>query len=381
MKTLNIKSDLTLSSIEEYLAEVTDSEDIKIRLPLKIKFGGGVGVEAALIQLIATWARSQENPVFHTYVERDDREKGFSKICESFFGITALALSRNIFCSDGTTQVNKSEALTPAKPRMDALKKLDFQSAFKGLRVNLPCIKSGSFSGLIEPLYSNETVASQARFKEIISKSFEAAMPQKTANWAISESVKSRISLAVRQLFLNTDQHARNDELGNEYIRDTRGILINVTSYTKSESASLAGQNKTLGNYLEVAFEKIKGEEGLRFLEISILDGGPGFSGRWLSKAGRAISFEDESKSVLCCFQKHSSTKNNQSSGNGLDIVLNILHEFNGWFRLRTGRVVIEKAFSSKSPSYEITIDDISRTNAYACGAAFTFVIPLFKDS
>jgi hypothetical protein len=381
LKTLTIKSDLTLSLIEDYLTEITNSTEIKIRLPTEIKHGGGIGVEASLIQLIATWSRSQEEPIFHTYVDNDEREKGFSKICESFFGIAALALSRRIFCVDGKTQVNKSEALTPAKPRMDALKKLDFQEAFKGFRVNLPCIKSGAFSGLIEPLYNNDEVTNQAKFKEIISKSLEVAAPQKTTNRAINEDIKSRIGLAARQLFLNTDQHARNDEFGNEYLRDSRGILINVSSYTRSESSSISEQNRTLEKYLDATFRNIKDENRLRFLEISILDSGPGFSGRWLSKSSRTIEFEDESNAILCCFKKHSSTKSNHSSGNGLDIVLNVLHELNGWFRLRTGRAIVEKAFSSKTPSYEITAQDIKQSDAYACGSVFTFVIPLHKDS
>jgi hypothetical protein len=61
--------------------------------------------------------------------------------------------------------------------------------------------------------------------------------------------------------------------------------------------------------------------------------------------------------------------------------VLNVLHELNGWFRLRTGRAIVEKAFSSKTPSYEITAQDIKQSDAYACGSVFTFVIPLHKDS
>lgn len=381
MKTISVEKELSLASIEDLLQELSEDEDIKLRLPNNIKYGGGLGTEAALIQMIATWARNQKEPTFHTHVNTDDKQKGFNSICETFYGMAALALSRKILCVDGTTQVHKSESLQAAIPRVRALRNLDFSTAFKGFKVNLPCIKSGSFSGLMEPIYNNERVVNQLRFEEIIEKSIESIAPQKTTNWAISKNLVSKISLVTRQLFLNTDQHARNDEIGNEYLRDVRGILLNVTPYKKTEALKIADQNSTLENYFEQTFKEVESESSLRFLEISVIDSGPGFSGRWLRKKKTEINFENESKAIIDCFSKHSSTKESSSSGNGLDIVLSILLELSGWFRLRTGNTIIEKAFTKDLNSHKLTEDDIKQADAHTSGSVFTFVIPLLKNN
>lgn len=381
MKTLSIEKELSLAAIEHHLKELTKSEETKLRLPNKIKYSGGFGTEAALTQLIATWARNQKEPTFHTYVDPNEKQKGFSSLCESFYGMAALALSRKILCLDGTTQVHKSESLQAAIPRIAALKNLELANTFKGFKVDLPCIKSGSFSGLIEPLYNNEKIVNQTRFEEIIEKSIESIAPQKTTNWAINKELVSKISQATRQLFLNTDEHARHDESGNEYARDVRGILLKVTSHKKAEALRIADQNSTLKNYFNTTFENIEIDTHLRFLEITVLDSGPGFSGRWLRKNSTSIDHDIEAKAILNCFEKHSSSKSSPSSGIGLDIVLNILSELNGWFRLRTGNTIIEKAFTSNLKSYHVTKDDIKEAGAHAYGSVFTFIIPLFKNN
>lgn len=376
MKTLVVKSRLSLSDIDGYYYDIAD--DLKIRLPKSIKYAGGLGVEAALVQFISTWARVQTHPILHTYVSSDELD-GFSSLCDSLYGVSALALVKEILLDNGEDVVLKKVALLPLVKKYDALRALNFSEAVRGFRLNIFCIRGGSQNGLMPPLYNNNEVVGQDYFNEITNKALRVVIPSAAKAKILDDESKQSIALALRQLFLNADQHARTDFSGNEYVRDFRSISFRCSSYTKEEALGVS-DSKELRMYFQTLFARAPIGGRITFLELSVIDCGPGFASKWLRKAPDNIDDDEEISAVLKCFELHATSKSIKSAGFGLDMVLQSLERLGGIFRLRTGGVVVERGYyfnESSSSSYRIGSRHVRLAANKVCGSVFTVVIPL----
>ncbi|WP_247591635.1 hypothetical protein [Ralstonia pseudosolanacearum] len=121
------------------------------------------------------------------------------------------------------------------------------------------------------------------------------------------------------------------------------------------------------------------------FLELTVLDTGPGLVRRWLSrfpeKALSELSIADEVEIVKRCFEMHASTKENRSSGGGLDRVVQTLTELKGFLRLRTGRICLVQDFSSdKSRAFSPRHWDTAQEELpLTTGAVYSIIIPLSR--
>ena len=54
--------------------------DASIRLPVSMSHGGLLGVDAALAQLIISWARAQEQSVLHLFADADSAPEQISQL-------------------------------------------------------------------------------------------------------------------------------------------------------------------------------------------------------------------------------------------------------------------------------------------------------------
>ena len=375
MPTLSIKKDVDFGYIEERLNEIESQKYEQLRIPSKIKFSGGLGIEVALVQLITTWARDNESGRLLTYYDQSDISE-LSVLCNSLYGLVTLAISPTIHFENGD-RLPKSEAMAGAVEMMRLISGSDFKNAFKGKKVFFPCLKSGSYDGNIKPLYVGENIASERGFFNFFIKAVEAVIPEKGRREGINDSYLRNMSYITRQLFKNTHEHAVYDEYGNDYLRNVRGISINQQSYTSSDLMSLSSSSGELEKYLSNLAGEIEPGVHKHFLEVSIFDAGPGFAGRWLGESQSSLTAEKQSAAVLECFKKYSGTKNQSSSGQGLNLVIDELTLLNGFFRLRTGKVLVEKGFSNKTSDQSIDYVDIQSMKSNACGSTFTFIVPI----
>ena len=115
-------------------------------------------------------------------------------------------------------------------------------------------------------------------------------------------------------------------------------------------------------------------------LDITIVDSGPGFARRWTGLSSQALTFDHECKAVVECFKKYNSSDSAESSGSGLSNVLRDLRKLGGWFKLRTGRTLIERSFYNKEGSLEISVNDIQKRDVFVEGVVFNIIIP-FQSS
>lgn len=379
MSTLTIRKDISLNEIEDMLGGVPGAaKPIRLRAPNSLKEQGGLGIEARLIQLIATSLRCTNNElVFHSYANEAYSASDFEDLCSRMYGICLLALADTLLTASGTV-IKKRVALESAAQRIDRLRNLQFSQAFKGSYLGVPCIKIPGYQNeLNNPFYNNEAVVGPDKFYKVTSQAIQAVVPPSICRRFLDERVVSNISEIVRELFTNTDKHARRDERGNILSKNFRCVIFNyspisekrITAWLKSGGGHKV---KFAANWLSLI-----SQNAVRLLEISVVDTGPGFARRWLNKGLDSISREEEVGAILSCFKKYQSTVSIPSSGSGLTNALQDIRKLRGWFGLRTGHVFVEKAFLSGKESLSVEEGDITNIGTFAEGSVATFLIPM----
>lgn len=382
-KQLVIPRNMTVDDFEKLITVLDGNSNHILRLSSKgIKFGGGLGIEMLVIQLIITWARNEEIREVRTYVNSERSEQGFSELCNHFSGMAYLAMAKKIFCDDGISSMSKALAFQPAKHSIESLKHYDFDNAFKGRKLFFPCLKPSKNNGFIPPLYNGNAVVSTDAFTRIINKSLFILM-NKSEFRKIEATLLKALSVILYQLFKNTHEHARFDVNDNLYMEEVRGISFNLHHYSSENIKEVAGSDDYLNEYFARLFYKKEQGSKVLFLEASVVDSGPGFADNWLSKNKSRLdenSAVNESDLVLQCFEKYATTKNVSSAGEGLNTVVSLIHRLKGMFRLRTGRTSILWCYEPEIPP-KVDEKHVRGATGKAQGAVFTFIIPLVLDS
>jgi hypothetical protein len=379
MTSLTIPRDLIFSDIEELAAKVYASDRSELRLPNDLHAKGAFGIEAACMQLISTWLRNSEAHVVHTYVN-DASSEAFEKLCNSLYGIVALRLSDQIFTSE-RHEVSLGVALASAVPRIQAVREEKFGAAFKGGYLALPCIRSEFYKGknreFDSPLYNQEQVVSHGKFRSILDKAIDAIVLQATLRESITDSVKDSISGIVRELFSNTHKHARVDVKGNPLSKNFRAVTFTSQDVTEDRLKEISKSGGVSFVEFMAANLSSTGKDGIQLLDICVADSGPGFARKWTGKEKSEMTVEEERMAVLECFKKHATSDSNDSSGIGLTNVLSDVRSAGGWFRLSTGRTVLEKSYMFETSRLDLGKDDFRVREQFLEGTVFSVVIPL----
>lgn len=366
--------------IEKLAEKIHASDLVKLQIPNTLSFSGAFGMEGAALQLLATWLRTPQPHILHTSVQDPAESENFEDLCNSLFGLCSLRLS-DVIWSAGKHEIDLSIALLPAVPIFSNMRDADFSHSFKGMYVTLPAIKSAVIRGgkdreLDSPLYNGSAVVGATKFLEITEKCIAVALPQRSRNSQIIEEVVAHISEIVRELFTNTHRHARSDVHENPLANNFRGIIFNGAEVTKArlEQISKSGGGKLslfLADWLP------KNNRKLQLLDITVVDSGPGFARRWNRLDKDEMTLDMEKKAVVECFKKHRSTDTSDSSGSGLSNILKDLRLLKGWFRLRTGRTLVEKSFFEHQGKVNISMEDVKGVNCFLEGVVFNIAIPL----
>tara|TARA_R110001583_G_scaffold129777_1_gene281643 strand:- start:710 stop:1873 length:1164 start_codon:yes stop_codon:yes gene_type:complete len=378
LDTIQLKRSFNFKDIEKLIRKTLNSENSKLQIPNTFSYSGGFGMEGAALQLFSTWLRHSSNHTIHTAVKDTDNSEQFNDLCNKLFGLTCLRLSDTIW-SNSKQEIALPTALKPAIGSFDRIRREDFKNAFKGMYLTIPAIKSSTYGGknreFDSPLYNEESVVGSKKFLDITEKSIDAIAPGIRVRLD-NDKVINHLSEILRELFTNTHRHARSDVHGNPYSKNFRAIIfnsINLTTERLDEISKSGGAKLTLfiGDW------KPKGSEQFRAIDITIVDSGPGYARRWSKLDKDDLNIDIEKAAIVECFKKHRSSDITDSSGSGLSNVLNDLKALRGWFRLRTGRTLVEKSFFDNSGSDKISIEDIKEMNDFAEGVVFNVVIPL----
>ncbi|NWF46796.1 hypothetical protein F3K02_16275 [Hydrogenophaga sp. D2P1] len=348
--------------LEEFLQEVRQSPGQAMKMPIQLRWGGGLGANVQAMQVIATWARGEaagrDLRLPAAFATQENTRERFATTLP---GMAALYFAQSIHC-DGEP-FSRFKALAGIKPKIDAMQSGAYRDTLRGQGAALCCF-IGAKNEFLTPLYARP---SAGEVREVTD--FRILLPRILTQLGVREDAMNEgqldyLSGLLYQLFLNSDEHGSFDISGERYELGIRGIAVRLLSVSDVAAlTTLAGDDSALKTYLlKQAFrgkgkerEIIAGEhlpfEPMQLLEISVFDTGPGLALRWLSKSiGRRsyteIPHEEELEAVKTCFQKHATSKASQFKGQGLSMALMALKRLNAFMTLRTGRLSLYQDLS-----------------------------------
>ncbi|RSZ38622.1 hypothetical protein EJO66_09540 [Variovorax beijingensis] len=360
-QVLIFPSNYLAKPLEDFLKKVRQSPGQAMRMPIQLRWGGGLGATAQAIQVIATWAcledssRSLRLPESFA-LQKASRERFGSTVT----GMAALYFANEIVCE--SQPFSRFEALEVMVPRIQAMQTGAYRDTLRGHGAALCCF-IGAKNEFLAPLYARPRAGEVREVTDFRVLLTRVLSQLSIRDDALNEGQLDYLSGLLYQLFLNADEHGSFDAAGERYEKGLRGIALRVLTVTDVKSlVEVAGDDAAFKAYLiKQAFTtKAKHPDSaieqtpfasFRLLEISVFDTGPGLGLRWLSEQSGCrdyseISHEQELSAVQTCFQKHATTKASQFKGQGLSMALQALKRLNAFMTLRTGRLSLYQDFS-----------------------------------
>lgn len=363
--------------------------DPQLRLPISMSHGGGLGVDASLAQFIVTWARACEQSVLHLYAPAEEAIAQIPQVAKSAAGLFALIMSSEIHTEDHQI-VDRRDALLAIRPLVEAMFVGDIRntSTTRGARptaINLFCVNNAKRE-FIKPFYFHHNtprIQPESWFSELIAKS-SSLMTARQDQISLLKSGLPELGSVLWELIANADQHAVTDVTGNKYKKALRGTSIKLNRISRQDALGYSDREPELARFILKHFLK---SEVLDFLEISVIDSGPGLARRWLTAREKrpvesleALNLNEELSATLDCFKKHMTSKpDSERSGMGLHNALQALNKLKAYVRVRTGRLSLNQAFQGRSEimEFEPSARGTQQKLAAAEGTVFTICIPV----
>ncbi|WP_207005068.1 hypothetical protein [Trinickia mobilis] len=214
--------------------------------------------------------------------------------------------------------------------------------------------------GLPRQLYSRrtpESLISRESFAPLMDRLISAVSPVEAPTWESSGPVlREALTTIFFETFKNTHDHARSEANGSDVQNSVRGIYSRFYSIGEIEASPIAQRLPTATpaeRYLAL-FVQRDPKPGVRaqprpsvsgFLEISVIDSGPGMAARWLGERHHQIDHTKQLEAVLSCFQKGRTTTGSDGRGFGLWKVLMSLEQLHGFISVRTNAIHAYRQF------------------------------------
>jgi hypothetical protein len=385
---MQISRKLNIYEIEDlYQSHGTDSN---LRLPNSMSHGGGLGVDAALAQFIVTWARTCEKSVLHLYASAgDDAIAQITQLAQSAAGFFALIMCNEVHAQDHQV-IDRRAALIAIRPLVDAMfeGELRYTASTRGARptvINLFSVNNAKRE-FIKPFYFDHAlpkVQPKSWFSTLVETSSKL-MNARGDQGALLKAGLPALGSVLWELISNADQHAVTDVDGVKYKKALRGTSIKFNRMNRQDALEYSANEPELARFILKHFLRA---EMLDFLEISVIDSGPGLARRWLTAKEKrpvesleTLSLEAELEATLDCFKKHVTSKpQSPNSGMGLHNAVQALNKLEAFVRIRTGRLSLHQAFQGSNEIMEFAPSTRygGRVLAAVEGTVFTICIPV----
>ncbi|MFT6403089.1 MAG: hypothetical protein ACJA2D_002414 [Pseudohongiellaceae bacterium] len=371
-KTISLVNRESLSSIEDKTKTILLDLQYKVRFTSGLKFNGALGLETAILQFIGTWVqKNNHKKVFHSY--QKSTAEDFSELCESIFGIAALSMADEIW-SDTLEPVKKRVALEEAKQVVENLRLERFEECFTKKYFGVPYIKTPRFDKEFEmPFYNNGEVIGLGSFQGILNGILSESVSEIGRFGALTEQIDSAdLGSVVWELLKNTHDHGRSQPNKKSYLmKNFRSVVIQQQNVTDDYLQQWCGDKPSAA---QAAFREswIGKSATLPFLDLSVVDFGSGF----LSLAKDKVVSDDPKVVFLKCMDSGWSRLSDRNRGDGLTKVLQAVHKYKGWLRIRTGNILLEKTFVDGTEAC-IHADDITVMPADVAGTSVHIAFPL----
>ncbi len=342
-----------IRTVEDELAALTRDRPHELLLPVDLD-ESSVGGEAALIQLVITWARMHDDSYLFTHVQEpkevvlrgkpdaSNADRQLERMSERGFGFVALMMAKDIVSRSGLRSLRQLAHLK-CKTRVERM--IDgLDRAVHGNRILLACVDQSSKAALPQFYYSDGLPRNRPEFERLAK-----AIIDESDSWGKERNATPELidglGAIIHELIRNTHDWARTDELDVPYRRSVRGLLVSRHRMPLAVMKRHVEGSAPLETY--VSHEHLIDDDGLaRFLEMSIFDSGPGLARRWLVVQDlRDLGIHEEYAACLQCLRKHRTSSRKPQAGLGLYDVLRTLSPLQAFVRLRTGRLALFRDF------------------------------------
>ncbi|MBA1361482.1 hypothetical protein ACS0X5_15545 [Burkholderia gladioli] len=214
--------------------------------------------------------------------------------------------------------------------------------------------------GLPRQLYTRhtpESLISRASFGPLLDRLISVVSPTEAPTWKHGgPQLREALTTIIFETFKNTHDHARSEANGAEVQTSVRGIYARFYTIRDIELGRVS-QHRGLVTPAErylASFIRRDPKPGLRvqprpkvagFLEISVVDSGPGMAARWLGSPDIETNRSKQLEAVLSCFQKGKTTTGSDGRGFGLWKVLMSLEQLHGFISVRTNAIHAYRQF------------------------------------
>jgi hypothetical protein len=361
-------SSYTIDGLEDALRIVDEGADSELELQGMMHDGPiPFCVEPLLWQLVVTMARKFEDQFVVRIMGFRQSDPNFSQDLEKLLGnahiVFAFFLAGSVIDEDGVV-IGKEVTATMGKylEAMDAFDFANTTSSTATARAHFVFVQDEKNPSSIEfrralyerdPDSDREVVRRYAELKLTIQGILAELNPAWQAKTLMD--IGAPLARLVRELFENSDWWARSDETGALYPKGVRILSFRIVRLYKESAEVFLGGNTRMFEYVNKALES--GERD--FIEIAVVDSGPGLARRWLGRKGGArvnlsgVESTEEGTAVGRCFGKRMSTSDSPERGIGLFAVAQMLKRRNGFMRVRTGRTAY--LFGTPSAMRDVT--------------------------
>lgn len=375
---MRIPAQASVANIEQALLEADAAADEEpFRLPSNLRHLG-CGGEAALSQLLVTWAQPRPPSTLETFVQSPDQIDEFVRRLPGLTG----ALCARVVMGGGDSGDVTARMRTAALARLDILLSGKPKPAYRGSSVEIVCAdhlgRNAPYllyqpSGVRAPrLRPRDSFASLASWllRQTVPEAYQALIAPETPD---------ALGGMMFELFKNTEDHGQVDAFGNFLAMSIRAIKTLHHAMEPERLAQIVADYPPLARYCQ-SLEPADGAAQTHLFELSILDSGPGFAVSRTGKPLDTIGPEEEEAAVRDCFTTFSA-KGGSRFGQGLPHVLRVLRKERGFLRLRTGRLSIHADFSADNAgegpaALQVFRPDAARV-APVAGSLLTVLLPL----
>jgi|GEM_PF-3169757 len=381
---LRISADLALRTIESSLRSIQREPDQKISLPLDVR-GKSLGGEAALVQLLITWAQVARHPTIHLPVQH------LSGVQIDDFVRNLHGLAVSLLC-DSALDLQESEYFDPLQANgLLKLAQLDGREPLSALhRLHDFALLCADHLGRGQPRFlyfkdpaTNTAVRNESDFRRLSNWIVRSITPEDYQS-KTTEAFSNAVGSMIHEIFENTDEHATTDLHGHALSKSLRGLFAKHHLLTDRQIEELTIDNPALRRF---CLEIPKSGNTRRLLEVSIFDSGPGLAQRVSNRSLSDLTTPEEFAAVQGCFRKGVSTKPRAGHGIGLHYVLGLLKERRGFLRVRTGRLSLYgdlSSYDTSSGDLNLALKDASdsepRRLGRVCGTLITIMAPLMRS-
>lgn len=326
--------------------------------------------------MVVTLARQQLESDYLDVHQNSSEESAIEEVGGYSPGIAGVRLARGIRL--GKQLIDRRDVLKASVEKMQATDAEEYDKVISGRTVDLICVAASKVE-FLRPLFSSEKVVKEpAKMQESMAKLIDFVNKQSAGQ--IPLSLISSLGLFSHELLKNTQEHARTNHLGKDYLAHVEGLILGWTRFDSEIFSSDFSGNENLRSYWErEANETESGKSSLRAFQISFFDSGPGFVSRFTGRQVTEMTLEEERKFLIQCLQHKASSKPENAAGEGLPAVLGELRKVGGLMRIRSGRLSLFNVFSPGELERDIfAFEDWTQSLLSPVeGAVVSIIVPL----